>query len=144
MSDPESPLEDSLYSFSVERDNRNLATEQVRKINTVLRRVRRLNKDSQRMQRVDPGTLSSEPKVEVKASSIPNVVEILPPSLARPVRRPSREDDATEDFLIPEPTDSSFVASAFRKAFEALEKEELQTRRKNGEGSAVVKTWKLL
>ena len=137
----------SLYHFSLEKGNKDLVNEHVRKINTMLRRVRRINKDSQRsMKPVNPdeATMSavSEPVADV--SSVPNIVEVLPDSLVAPKRRRGNED-TTEKFLIQSPSKSSSpVADAFKRALVELEEEESQFRRDKGRGSPVVRTWKIV
>lgn len=137
----------SLYHFSLEKGNKDLVNEHVQKINTMLRRVRRINKDSQReMKPVNPeeATVSSTSEPVADVSSVPNIVEVLPDSLVAPKRRRGN-DDTTEKFLIKSPSrSSSSVADAFKRALVELEEEESKLRRDKGRGSPVVRTWKIV
>ena len=116
--------------LELERENNELATQQVKKINDTLRKVRHISRESQRMSAV-----SAEP---------PSVVEeVVVPSL-RDSRR-EREDD-TGQYLIPEPSQESTVSAVFSKAFELFEEEcrAFNFSRAKGTDSPVVKKWKLM
>lgn len=116
--------------LELERENKELATQQVKKINETLRKVRHISRESQRMDAV--------------RSTPPSVTEEVV-SYSRMDSRREREDD-TDQFLIPEPSRESTVSSVFSKAFELFEKEcrEHNFSKSRGTDSPVVKVWKLV
>ncbi len=125
-------LEEAVDVGAIERENRELATRQVRQINDTLRKVRRISRESQQL------VPAVEPADE---KSVPLVVQEI---VAARNRDPRREaDDNTDKFLIPEPSLESPVTEVFRKAFEMFEQECSQFKFTRGKGSPVIRTWKL-
>jgi type I site-specific restriction endonuclease len=122
--------------LDLEKENRELASKQVRQINDTLRKVRRISRESQQMfQAVE------EEKTEVSAAPVPVTVQEVVVARPRDTRR--ERDDNTDKFLIPEPALESPVSEVFRKAFEMFEEECAQFRFNRMKNSPVIRTWKL-
>lgn len=124
---------------SIELENRELATQQVRRINDTLRKVRKISRDSQDSLPKCPDVAP----VVVSASSVPLHVQEIPPPFSRQDTRRER-DDSTDKFLIPEPKKSSVISDVFRRAFDLFEQECVQFKASRDPKSSVVKRWKLL
>lgn len=120
--------------LTLEKENRELASKQVRQINDTLRKVRRISRESQQ------GLL---PVLEEPQDvNFPLAVQEVVVSRTHDSRR--ERDDSTDKFLIPEPTLESPVSEVFRKAFEMFERECSQFRFTRGKNSPVVRSWKLV
>jgi len=130
--------------LALEKENRELATQQVRRINDTLRKVRSISRQSQQMLRpvFDDGvTVSDTPTDPAPAmSAAVTIEEVVPPRRLDPRRE---RDDSTDKLLIPEPALESPVSEVFRKAFEMFENECAQFRFTRSKNSPVVRSWKL-
>lgn len=122
----------SALDGSLEFENRELATSQVRKINDTLRKVRRISRESQA---VTATNSSVEPAVPLR------VQEVYVPS-GKDSRR--ERDDSTDKFLIPEPKPASIVTDVFKQAFALFEQECVKFNATRDSRSPIVKRWKLL
>lgn len=128
----------SALDGSLEFENRELATRQVRKINDTLRKVRRISRESQAsLSSVEPASVESP--LTHKAPL--RVQEVYAPS-TKDSRR--ERDDSTDKFLIPEPKPASIVTDVFKEAFALFEQECIQFNATRDSRSPVVKRWKLL
>lgn len=126
-------------SDSLELKNRELATQQVRRINDTLLKVRKISRDSQNSLPQCPVVVPDAPA----APAAPLHVQEIPPPFSRQDARRER-DDSTDKFLIPEPKKSSVISDVFRKAFDLFEQECIQFKASRDPKSSVVKRWKLL
>lgn len=130
-------MDDEVDGLALEKENRELASKQVRKINDTLRKVRKISRDSQTMLRP---VLDSQAAESVEAASSVVVEEVFV-AKGRDARR--ERDDSTDKILIPEPALDSPVGEVFRKALEMFEAECTQYRFTRGKNSPVVRSWKL-
>lgn len=113
---------------TLERENRELTSKQVRRINDTLRKVRSISRQSQQL------TAEQAPLAVVTE-------EVASPRRIDPRRE---RDDNTDKILIPEPTLSPSVSEVFRTVFEVFEKECAQFRYTRTKNSPVTRRWKLV
>lgn len=132
-------MSNSAEDGSLELENRELATRQVRRINDTLRKVRRIVKESQVGL---PATTKSEPPQTSHEVHSLRIQEISAPLSKHDLRR--ERDDSTDKFLIPEPKVTSLVTDVFKRAFDLFEQECVQFNATRDPRSAVVRRWKLL
>lgn len=137
--DSSAPVFEEVDVLSLEKENRELASKQVRQINDTLRKVRRISRESQQM--VRPLLEEEVTEVNVLRAMAPSTIHEVVVARARDSRR--ERDDNTDKYLIPEPALDSPVASVFRKAFEMFEQECSQFKFTRGKNSPVIRTWKL-
>jgi hypothetical protein len=132
-------LDEEVDGLALEKENRELASKQVRKINDTLRKVRKISRDSQQM--VRPVLLEAVLPAPVEPESSSVIVEEVFSARGKDARR--ERDDSTDKILIPEPALDSPVGEVFRKAFEMFEAECTQFRFTRNKNSPVVRSWKL-
>lgn len=113
---------------TLERENRELTSKQVRRINDTLRKVRSISRQSQQL------TAEQAPLAAVTE-------EVASPRRIDPRRE---RDDNTDKILIPEPTLAPSVSEVFRTVFEVFEQECAQFRYTRTKNSPVMRRWKLV
>ena len=106
----------------LEKENRELASKQVRQINDALLKVRRISRESK--QAFKSVAVAEDTSTDTEADH-------------------NERDDSTDRLLIPEPTLDSPVRDVFKKALDMFEKECTQFRLVRDKNSPVIRTWKL-
>jgi hypothetical protein len=120
----------------LEQENRDLAQQQVRKINDTLRKVRRISRDSHRSFKAAQEALADvTPATGFHMMTTPVVEEVT-------IRVDSPDPDDTARFCIPEPSAETTVSAALTKAFEILEQEK-RNFRPSLAPAPVVRRWKI-
>jgi hypothetical protein len=102
----------------LEQENRELAQQQVRKINDTLRKVRRISRDSHKSFKAAQEAFADlTPATGFHMMTTPVVEEVT-------IRvDPPADPDDTSRFCIPEPSAETTVSAALTRAFEILEQE---------------------
>ena len=135
----EDSSKDSLYLYStLEGENRKLHSQQVRKINSSLRAVRRLSRISQQEFQVTQVAEGIEAKL---ASSSPGFYVESPSRIDR-TGPDALDNDDTGKFCIPEPDETVKFDQVLEKAFGFIERERKVFR--DAESSPVIKRWRLV
>lgn len=118
-------------TVDLERENRELASKQVRKINDTLRRVRSISKQLPDIRTTEPAPPPAQALVRE---------EVVAPRRTDPRRE--REDN-TDRILIPEPSLAPSVSEMLQKAFDLFEQECHKYPLTKTKASPVVRSWKL-
>tara|TARA_R100000656_G_scaffold104176_1_gene76154 strand:+ start:183708 stop:184130 length:423 start_codon:yes stop_codon:yes gene_type:complete len=140
MSTQEAPdLDDvDVLHKSLEQDNRSTASQQVEKINSSLRKMRKLSRVSQRQLRA----VADETTSTVEESTNPNLVDTIELN-SFPADRAVR-DYSTGEFLIPEPDAGKGLFADMLSAATQIVRREKASMKPLSQRGKVVHRWKIL
>lgn len=136
--------DEEIHLYTMEEENYKLRQDQVKSINTSMRKVRKLSRKSQQFARA---VVVEEVQKEIEKKDTaglyvesPGRIERLGAEASHYMDEPVEDD--TGQFCIPEPTMTETVTAALSKALDQLEEERRSFS--VGTSSPVIKRWKIL
>lgn len=139
MTDSQNSAPDGVYTYTLERENKELQQAQVRRINDTLKKVQRISRESQQFARTP---LVEGAQRTISSEDEPGFYVESPGTIERGGSNGKNGKSDPEGFCLPEPDTSAVVSRVIDQAFLLIEKERQEFRPKKN--SPVVKRWRII